>query len=398
MLAFLKIILRTFLFRMKRTLLTVLGITIGTTLILTLILLGEGMENALKSQLAAFGGDLIYISPGASDNPLGAAFSGAEIGDKELRTVRDVDGVEMAMGMTVKNFKVEFDGEEKIVNASGSPWEETRAMFEGFQGFEIADGDWPKRDTTNEVVLGKLVANERFTNPIRAGDQLVVKNKKFVVSGVLESVGNPDDDGRMYMSLDRHRQLTGERDNFFILMAQVSPGYDIQLVADDIRFELDRRRGVNEVSVFTSDSIIEVIGDVLGIVQLVLSAFAAVALIVGGVGIMNTMFTSVLERTREIGVMKALGATRGNILTLFVMESGLLGMVGGVLGIVISYGFAKLIEFGAASQDLDILKVDFDPVIVLLSLLFTFVVGVIFGLIPAWRGSKLKPTEALRYE
>lgn len=398
MLAFLKIILRTFLFRMKRTLLTVLGITIGTTLILTLILLGEGMENALKSQLAAFGSDLIYVAPGGSDNPLGAAFSGAEIGVKELQIVQDTDGVQIAMGMTVKDFKVEFEGEEKVVNASGSPWEETRTLFEGFQGFEIADGDWPKRDTTNEVVLGKLVANERFSNPVRAGDQLIIKNRKFTVSGVLHSVGNPDDDGRMYMSLDRHRLLTGERDNFFIVMVKAEPGRDIKILSDDIEYNLERRRGVTEVSVFTSDNIIDVIGDVLGIVQLVLAAFAAVALIVGGVGIMNTMFTSVLERTREIGVMKAIGATRGNILTLFILESGLLGMVGGLIGVGISYVFAKLIEFGAASQDLDILKVDFDPVIVLEALLFTFVVGVIFGLIPAWRGSKLKPTEALRYE
>ena len=398
MLAFLKIILRTLLYRKIRTLLTVLGITIGTTLILTLILLGDGMERALTSQLNAFGGDLVFVFPGNEDNPLSGIFSGGEIRDKELRTIKELDGVGLAMGLVVKNFKVEFEGETKVVNVNGSPWAETIAIFEGSQGFEIAEGDWPKRETTNEVVLGTLVASERFSLPVRVGDRMVIGSKTFTVTGILRSLGNPDDDGRMFMSLDRFRALTGKRTGVGAIMVQAEPGISVRLLADDIRFALDRKRGVNDVIVFTSDNALDIVGDVLGVVQLILGAFASVALLVGGVGIMNTMFTSVLEKTREIGIMKAIGATNGNILLLFLMEAGLLGAIGGVIGIGISYAFAKVIEFGAKQQNLEILQINFDPTVVLGSLIFTFVIGALFGLIPAWRGSRLKPAEALRYE
>jgi putative ABC transport system permease protein len=123
-----------------------------------------------------------------------------------------------------------------------------------------------------------------------------------------------------------------------------------------------------------------------------------VALVVGGVNIMNTMFTSVLERTREVGVMKALGATDRSILLLFLAEAGLLGAFGGLLGTCISYLFAKGIEYAAASQSLSILKITFNPLIVLGTLVFTFVIGAVFGAIPAVGAARLRPTEALRYE
>lgn len=398
MLAYLKIILRSFLFRKKRTFLTVLGITIGTTLILTLILLGEGLEKALASQLQAFGGDLVYIFPGDKDDPLGGILGGGEIRDRDLEIVKEVDGVDLMMGMQFKNFNVEFEGQEEVINVNGSPWMETRVIFEGSQGFELSDGEWPTRDSSNQVLIGSIIADDRFDIPPRAGDEILIGNKRFLVSGVLEPIGNPDDDSRIWMSLDRYRAVSGDTTGVAAAIVKVAPGYDPRHVADDIQYAVDRQRGAQEMVAFTSENALDAVGNVLGVVQLILAAFAAVALLVGGIGIMNTMFTSVLERTREVGVMKALGSTDNGILTLFLMESGLLGTVGGILGIMISFAFAKAIEFGAARQDLEILKITFDPVIVVASLIFTFVVGAIFGAIPAMRAARLKPTEALRYE
>lgn len=397
--AFLQIILRSFLFRKRRTFLTVLGIVIGSTLILTLVLLGDGMEKALSSQLQAFGGDLMFVVPGKSDDPLsGLLGGGGELKDEDVRRIREVRGVELAMGMQIKSFRVEYGGEREVMNFSASPWAETRAVFEGSQGFQIAVGDWPTRDEQDLVVLGKLAASDRFSRPIQVGEELVVSGKRFTVAGILESIGNPDDDARVYISTDRFRAITGERGGSMMAIAKAEPGLDVKRVADDIKFELERRRGSGDFTVFTSDSALEIVGSVLGVVKLVLGAFAAVALIVGGVGIMNTMFTSVLERTREVGIMKALGATDRSILYLFLGEAGLLGAIGGALGVVISYAFAKLIEAAAASQDLAILQIDFDPVVVLGTLVFTFVIGSVFGAIPAVRASRLHPTEALRYE
>ena len=397
--AYLQIILRSFLFRKRRTFLTVLGIVIGSTLILTLVLLGDGMERALASQLQAFGGDLVYVMPGKEDNPLAGLLSGGGvIKDEDLRRIRAVRGVELAMGFQIKNFRVEYAGEEKVVNVSASPWAETRAIFEKSQGFEIAKGEWPVRDEQDLLVLGKLVAEGRFSRTIQVGEEMIVSGKRFTVAGVLKPIGNADDDARMYMSTDRFRALTGERGGSLMALARVETGLDAKRVAADIAYELERRRGSGDFTVFTSDNALEIVGNVLGIVKLVLGAFAAVALIVGGIGIMNTMFTSVLERTREVGIMKALGATDRAILALFLGEAGMLGAIGGALGLAISYLFAKGIEFAAASRDLEILKIAFDPVVVVGTLLFTFVIGSVFGAIPAVRASRLRPTEALRYE
>jgi len=397
--AFLQIILRSFLFRKRRTFLTVLGIVIGSTLILTLVLLGDGMERALSSQLQAFGGDLIFVMPGDADDPLsGLLRGGGELKDEDLRRIREVRGVELAMGFQIKNFRVEYAGEEKVVNVSASPWAETRAVFEKSQGFEIEKGAWPSRDEQDLLVLGTLVAKERFSRTVQVGEELIVSGKRFTVAGILKPIGAPDDDARIYMSTDRFRAITGERGGAMMGVAKAEPGLDVKRVADDIEYELERRRGSGDFTVFTSDNALEIVGSVLGVVRLVLGAFAAVALIVGGVGIMNTMFTSVLERTREVGIMKALGATDRSILYLFLGEAGLLGAFGGALGVAVSYAFAMAIEFAAASRDLEILQIDFDPLVVLGTLVFTFVIGSVFGAIPAVRASRLHPTEALRYE
>lgn len=398
MLAFLKIILRSFLFRKKRTFLTVLGITIGTTLILTLVLLGEGLEKSLASQMQAFGGDIVYIFPGDKEDPLGGILGGGHLRDKDLQVVEDVKGVEIVMGMQFKNFTVEYGGESEVINVNGSPWEETRIIFEGSQGFDLSDGEWPTRDTANQVILGSIVAESKFSESPRVGDEIIIGGKKFYVTGILQPIGNPDDDTRIWMSLDRYRVLSGDRDKLSAGFAKVSSGYDARDVADDIQYAVDRRRSGQSMVAFTSENALEIVGSVLGVVQLILSAFAAVALLVGGIGIMNTMFTSVLERTREVGVMKALGSTDRGILTLFLMESGLLGTIGGLIGIIISFIFAKLIEFAAVQQNFDLLQIDFDPVIVLASLIFTFIIGTIFGAIPAMRAARLKPVDALRYE
>ena len=136
----------------------------------------------------------------------------------------------------------------------------------------------------------------------------------------------------------------------------------------------------------------------LGIVNIVFIGIATISLLVGGIGILNSMFTSVLERRMEIGIMKSLGATNYHILTIFLIEAGLVGLIGGFIGIILGTGLAYLVKYIAAAYGFKLIKISVNPLLILFSMLFAFGVGIISGLIPAYRAAKLKPVEALRYE
>ncbi len=137
---------------------------------------------------------------------------------------------------------------------------------------------------------------------------------------------------------------------------------------------------------------------ILNIIQIFLIGIAAISLVVGGIGIMNTMYTSVLERTKEIGIMKSIGAKNSDILIIFLIESGILGLIGGLIGIILGMSFSKLIELGAKLAGYGMIQVSFPLLLILGTLLFSFLIGTISGVLPARQASKLKPVDALRYE
>lgn len=176
-------------------------------------------------------------------------------------------------------------------------------------------------------------------------------------------------------------------------------------VAEDIEKELKKERGekLSEKSqtfdVLTSEQLLNTFGDVLGIVQAVLVGIAAISLLVGGIGIMNTMYTAVIERTREIGTMKAVGAKNSDILMIFLFESGLLGLVGGAIGIGIGIGMGKIAEYMAADAlGSNLFQAAFPWYLIAGALTFSFLIGTISGVLPALQAAKLRPADALRYE
>ncbi|MBW2996880.1 FtsX-like permease family protein, partial [Candidatus Woesearchaeota archaeon] len=151
-------------------------------------------------------------------------------------------------------------------------------------------------------------------------------------------------------------------------------------------------------TVSTTDDYMETFGIVLTVVQIVLIGIAAISLLVGGVNIANTMYTSVLERTNEVGIMKAIGARNSDVFLLFLIESGILGVVGGIAGIAVGIGLSKLVAFVAASAGWTFIQTLFPWYLTIGALLFSFAVGAISGTLPAYQASKLKPVDALRYE
>jgi len=153
-----------------------------------------------------------------------------------------------------------------------------------------------------------------------------------------------------------------------------------------------------EFSVYTPKQLLDQLSSILGAIKIILSGIAAISLVVGGIGIMNSMFTSVLERTRQIGIMKAIGATKKDILSLFLIESGLIGLGGGLIGVILGITTAKIVEVVAFNLGFSLLVIKLDFLLIGLVLFFAFFIGMISGAIPAYQAASLKPVDALRYE
>jgi len=166
-----------------------------------------------------------------------------------------------------------------------------------------------------------------------------------------------------------------------------------------MRKERDEEEGEESFAVSTSEQILETFGSILDVVSAILIGIAAISLLVGGIGIMNTMYTSVLERTKEIGTMKAIGARNKDILLIFLFESGLIGLIGGIIGLTIGMGISKAVEYAIVNfYSIALLKITFDPLLIIGVLAFSFIVGSFAGVLPAIQASRLKPVDALRHE
>ncbi|OGF21297.1 hypothetical protein A2316_02055 [Candidatus Falkowbacteria bacterium RIFOXYB2_FULL_38_15] len=393
---FFKLSLKNLRHRKLRSWLTVLGVVIGVSLIVSLLFLGEGLKSSIMSQLKMFGTDLIFIFPGEESNPFLGMLSGLELENKDVEIIKDIPGVDLVLPMNTKTTKVKFGGEEKSINLSGSPWYETKAIYGESQGFSMENGSWPVKDNSSEVVFGSIVSKERFKKIIVSGDEVIIGNQKMRVTGVLKATGDQGADTMIYASADNFRKITGKRGGAEQVIVKTKPDYDVDLIAEDIKYELKKQRGGDEFAVLTLLKTAAIVGDVLGIVEIILASIAIVALLVGGVGIMNTMFTAIMERTREIGVMKAIGGSYGKIMKLFLIESGVVGLIGGGIGLFLGIFFAKTAEFIAASKGFQYLDVSINIITIILILLFTFTFGMLAGFLPAHQAAKLNPSEALR--
>lgn len=380
---------------MLRSTLTVLGVVIGIVFIVALLSLSEGLKNSIVNLMGVMGTDVLLITPGKEGTPIGSAIiSGITFNSENLRTVRQTEGVKAAYPMSTNSFTFEYGSEKQAVSVSGIP-REAIELFEATHGFYLESGRWFE-EGRSEVVLGGKLAKKVFDKEISVGSKIHLDGKKFVVVGVLKEMGTTDD-YEATTSYTTMGDLTG-KEKMLIIAAQTYPGADMDATAAKIKKKLEEERGVEDFAVMTNKKVLETVNSVLSLIELFLTSIAAVALVVGAVGIMNTIYMSVYERTREIGVMKAIGATNLDIIMIFVIESGIIGLAGGVAGLIIGFVFAKNIEYIAIESGFRFLKASITPLFMLEVLAFSFIIGVVAGILPAKAAADLKPAEALRYE
>ena len=269
-------------------------------------------------------------------------------------------------------------------------------------GWAATQGDFPRLGR-REVLVGHLVPKEIFPE-MRVGDEIIVKGRRFTVNGVLRSLGNRQDDSMIIMDINDYISVTGQKEGAVMAMAKISPGFEVATVVENITESLNetRKRRVgddsSDFSVLASDTVSDMVDGILGILQAAIFAFASIAVIVGGIGIMNTIFTSVKERTKEIGILKAVGARRKHIITIFLFESGIIGLIGGVGGVILGIALSKTVELTLGQTAPVSIQAHISPTLIIFGLLFSFLVGCISGYLPARGASKLEPVDALRYE
>ncbi len=401
MLQYLKYTFGTFQERKLRSVLTMIGIFIGIAMIVTLISLGQGLKDSITGQFQQMGTDKIMISPGSSF--FGVGTSSIKLTDKDLETIRKVSGVKEAAGMSYKLARVKFKSKTAYTWLIGLPTDKSKSVIDSLQSFKVSDGRSLGSNDKFSVLIGSRFYEPDlvFDSAVNLRDRLIIEGKDFSVVGEMGKIGNPQDDSQLYIPLDTFTALFNEK-GYGIIYAQVSDDTRIGETADRIKKELrkerDVKKGQEDFSVETFAQLLDSVSTILNIVQAVLIGLATISLVVGGVGIMNTMFTSILERTREIGIMKAVGAKNSSIVTLFLLESGAMGLAGGIIGTAVGILIGKIVEFAAFQLGYSIFKISFSPGLIIFSILFSFTVGAIAGVLPAIRASKLRPVEALRYE
>ncbi|MCX6709974.1 MAG: ABC transporter permease [Candidatus Woesearchaeota archaeon] len=389
--------------RRLRSWLTMIGIFIGIAAVISLISLGQGVKAVVEEQFQMLGTDKLLISPGA-----GFASSlvqgSSSLTDTDLETVKRSGGIDVAGGFSYKIGSIQFRRETKYTWIMGMPMDESTKIIEQMQNVRVHEGRSLREDDTNKAFIGILLSkdNEFFAKGIQVGDKIKLDGREFDVVGIMESVGNPQDDSSLWIPLDEARALFNETDSLSMIIASVKEGESPEKIAESLKNELRRskgqKRGDEDFTIQTAAEIMDAFNAIFNAIQFVLIGIAAISLLVGGIGIMNTMYTSVLERTRDIGIMKAVGAKNSDILTIFIVESGILGFFGGAIGILIGMGITKIIErLAFVFLKTNMLVARFSSSLIIGALAFSIIIGIVSGMVPSIQASKMKVTQSIRF-
>jgi putative ABC transport system permease protein len=379
-----------------------IGIFIGIAAVVALVSLSQGLQTAIGEQFVSLGSDKIIIQ-GISSG-FGPPGTGVEVPltEKDAEVIGRVKGIDNVLGRLVRSVKVEFDDQVEYSFAASMPEDsEDIALAVEANNYKIGQGRLLKKGDKYKVMIGHNFAEDFFDKSLLLRDKVLIEDIDFKVVGILKKSGNPQQDETIVIPEAAMREILDLDDSFDIIPAKVGAGEDVAMVTERVKKELRKHRDVEEgkedFNVETPESLLATLNTILMIVQGVLVGIAAISLFVGGIGIMNTMYTAVLERTKEIGVMKAIGARNRGILSIFIIESGMLGLVGGIIGVSLGFGISKSVELIAFQiYGSFLIKADFNIWLLIGMLSFGFIVGTLSGALPAKQAAALKPVDALR--
>ncbi len=378
-----------------RSFLTTLGIIIGVFAIIMLVSVGTGLQTYITNQVQGFGSNLIFIIPGSGTGgrtPGGVVINKLVVSDAvnistKLRSYATVAPVfQQAAGVKYKNKT------EKGVSILGTTANYDDTVKNAYVEVGTFFTESQARSGANVAVIGTSIKDGLFPNESPIGKRMYIGNNIYTIIGILNKRGaifGIDQDKVAVIPLAASRKQFGVNQINAIYVSANNEN-QIRFIERQVKSVLLRRLTEDDFTVQSAESSLEIVGNVTNILSLALGGIAAISLLVGGIGVANIMLVSVTERTREIGLRKALGAKRADILKQFLLEAVILSLIGGTVGIILG-----LIGSFILAQ---ILVSSVTPWSVILAFTFSILIGVIFGMAPAIRASKLSPIDALRYE
>lgn len=385
-----------------RSILTMLGIIIGVAAVIALVSIGNGVKQDIQNSISSLGSNLLMVMPGAPRTPgvRPSAGSMKSLKVSDYEAISKLDGVKAASPMTNGSYVVIYQNKNWTTSVSGVSYN-----YLDVNNWSMKSGRFlSEKNVQNRervAVVGKTVVKNLFGDEDPVGAEIRVKNIPFRIIGVLNSkgsgaMGNDQDDMVIIPYTTAMERVEGV-DYLRMIYVTGKDENGIDRLQSDIENLLRVRHGIKDTNlddfnIQNMNSIMETMEETTGTLTLFLGAVAAISLVVGGIGIMNIMLVSVTERTREIGVRKALGATYSVIVTQFLIEAVVISLMGGIIGIILGIGSSKLI--GMASGMSTVISV---PTIVM-SFAFSMAIGLIFGIYPARKAAKLNPIDALHYE
>lgn len=385
-----------------RSLLTMLGIIIGVAAVIALVSIGNGVKQDIEDSISSLGSNLLVVMPGAPRTPgvRPSAGSMKTLKVSDYEAIAKLDGVKAASPMTNGSYVVIYQNKNWTTSVSG-----VNANFLDVNNWTMTFGrffsDKNVQNRERVAVVGQTVVKNLFADEDPVGKEIRVKNIPFRVIGVLKSKGNGtmgnDQDDTVLIPYTTSMERVEGIDYLRMLYVVAKDDEGIDRLQADIENLLRVRHNIKDTNlddfnIQNMKSIMETVAQTTGTFTLFLGAVAAISLVVGGIGIMNIMLVSVTERTREIGVRKALGATYSVIVTQFLIEAVVISLMGGFIGIAFGIGASKVI--GMVSGMSTVVSV---PTIIM-SFAFSMAIGLIFGIYPARKAAKLNPIDALHYE
>lgn len=386
-----------------RSLLTMLGIIIGVAAVIALVSIGFGVRQQIQDSISSLGSNLLMVYPGAPRTPgvrpTAASQKTLKVKDYEtLKKLNDVDMISPVAGSssyvivyTNKNWTTTVNGINSNFQYINN-WTMKSGRF-------ITDAQVERRERV--AVIGSTVAKNLFGDENPVGKDIRIKNDPFKVVGVLDTKGSGsfgnDQDDIVFIPYTTAMERVRGVDYLSMIYIKAKDGADLNRVQSDIENIMRVRHKIknpelDDFNVRNMATIMETVNETTGTMTLFLGAVAAISLLVGGIGIMNIMLVSVTERTREIGVRKALGATYRVIVMQFLIEAVVISLIGGAIGVVFGIGASKLISAATSMKTV----ISMGPI--LLSFGFSMAIGLIFGIYPARKAAKLNPIDALHYE